>query len=84
MLSTERRALKRGAGLPAEPALIEPLVVRPAEAVRISGFSRSDLYRRAARGEIVFRKAGSRVLVEYAGQKAAVSALPRATINVET
>jgi hypothetical protein len=78
----ERRALNGGTALPAEPAPTEPLAVRLAEAVRISGFSRSDLYRRAARGEIIFRKAGGRVLVEYAGLKAAVLALPIATINV--
>ena len=82
MTEVERRALKGGAGLPAEPAAIEPLAIRLAEAIRISGFSRSDLYRRAARGEIIFRKAGGRVLVEYAGLKAAVLALPIATINV--
>jgi hypothetical protein len=61
---------------------IEPLVVRLADAIRISGFSRSDLYRRATRGEIVFRKCGRCTLVEYASLKAAVAALPRATIRI--
>jgi hypothetical protein len=83
MTDIERRALKGGAGLPGVPALTEPLAVRLAEAVRISGFSRSDLYRRAARGEIIFRKAGGRILVEYAGLKAAIMALPVATINID-
>jgi hypothetical protein len=60
----------------------EPLAVRLAEATRISGFSRSDLYRRATRGEIVFLKAGKAVLVDYRSLKAAVAALPKATIRI--
>jgi hypothetical protein len=61
---------------------IEPLAVRLADATRISGFSRSDLYRRATRGEIVFLKAGKAVLVDYPSLKAAVAALPKETVKV--
>jgi hypothetical protein len=91
MTDIERRALKGGTtfpanvGAPAPPALtpsIEPIAVRLADAIRISGFSRSDLYRRASRGEIIFLKCGSRVLVEYASLKAAIAGLPRAQINI--
>jgi hypothetical protein len=60
----------------------EPLAVRLPEATRISGFSRSDLYRRAARGEIIFRKSGKAVLVDYASLKAAVAALPIADVRI--
>jgi hypothetical protein len=43
---------------------------------------RSDLYRRAARGEVVFKKSGKSILIDYQSLKAAVAALPTATINV--
>jgi hypothetical protein len=61
---------------------IEPLGIPLAEAIRISGFSRSELYRRASRGEIVFRKCNARVLVEYASLKAAFEALPVAQLRI--
>jgi hypothetical protein len=73
----ERRALKGGAA-----AAIDPLAVRLDEASRISGISRSGLYRLAARRELVFLKAGSRILVDMASLRAVVAALPRATINI--
>jgi hypothetical protein len=79
----ERRALKGNSQQPAQIATaIEPLAVRLVDAQRISGLSRSDLYRRAARGEITFLKAGVRVLVDYQSLKAVVSALPIATIRI--
>jgi hypothetical protein len=64
------------------PGEIEPIAVRLNEAQRLSGFSRSDLYRRASRGEIIFLKSGSRILVEFASLKAAIAALPIARINI--
>jgi hypothetical protein len=83
MTDVERRALKGGTAMPAQSCgAIEPLAVRLDEASRISGFSRSDLYRRAARGEIIFLKSGCRVLVKMDSLRAAVAALPRATINI--
>ena len=48
----------------------------------LSGFSRSGLYRMAARGEVKFLKCGDRIIVDFALLKAAVARLPRATINV--
>lgn len=86
MVHTSRRAPTVSTP-PASPAAtpaapIEPLALRLADAIAISGFSRSGLYRMAARGEIVFLKAGDRVLVDYASLKAKVAALPRATINL--
>jgi hypothetical protein len=81
MSEIERKLLKGGTPVPASN---EPLAVRLDQAVQISGFSRSDLYRRAARGEIVFLKCGARILVEYQSLKGAVAALPVADIRVAT
>jgi hypothetical protein len=60
----------------------EPLALPLAEAVRVSGFSRSALYRMATTGQVRFLKAGTRVLVDYQSLKSAVAALPRAVINI--
>jgi hypothetical protein len=91
MTDVERRALKGGTtfptntgalGPPVSTATIEPILVRLADAQRISGFSRSDLYRRASRGQIIFLKCGNRVLVDFASLKAAIADLPRANIKI--
>jgi hypothetical protein len=74
MTDIERQLLKGGYN-------IEPMAVRLPEASRISGFSRSELYRRAARGEVIFLKSGSTTLVDLVSLKAAVAALPRAVIR---
>ena len=74
MTEVERRALKGGIE-------VEPIAVRLPEATRISGFSRSELYRRAARGEIVFLKCGASTLVDVGSLRAAVASLPRAVIR---
>jgi len=68
----------RSASVPFE---VDPIAVRLPMAERISGFSRSEIYRRASRGEIVFLKCGTRTLVEMASLRAAVAALPRAAIR---
>ena len=60
----------------------EPIAVRLREAVRVSGLSRSELYRRNARGEVIFRKCGKAVLVDYASLKAAVLSLPTTTVRI--
>jgi hypothetical protein len=75
---------KRTSSVSLAPAAPEPLLVRISEACRISGFSRSDLYRRATRNEVLFVKAGRMTLVDFASLKAAVSALPRAAINTQS
>jgi len=58
-----------------------PLAVRIPEATRISGFSRSEIYRRAGRGEIILLKCGKSTLVDMASLRSAVSTLPRAAIR---
>jgi len=75
LTDTERRSLSGGA------TYIEPLAVRLPEASRISGLSRSEIYRRAARGEIVLLKCGRSTLAEVASLRAAVASLPRAQIR---
>jgi hypothetical protein len=74
MTQIERHSLEGG-------AQIERLAVRLSEASFISGFSRSELYRRAARGQIIFLKCGSSTLVDLKSLRAAVASLPRARIK---
>jgi hypothetical protein len=74
MTEVDKRSLRGG-------TFNERLAVRLPEATRISGFSRSELYRRAARGEIVFLKCGASTLVDMASLQAAVASLPRAVIR---
>jgi hypothetical protein len=84
MSDIERRAL-RGNALTASstsaPLQSDPLAIRIPEAERISGFSRSEIYRRAGRGEIVLLKCGKSTLVDMPSLRAAVSSLPRAVIR---
>jgi hypothetical protein len=74
MTDVERKLLKGGSHQ-------ERLAVRLPEAVFISGFSRSTLYRLAACGQVVFLKAGTSTLVDLGSLRAAVASLPRATIK---
>jgi hypothetical protein len=60
---------------------VEPLAVRIAEAVKISGISETELYRRAARGEVIFRKVGGSTVVDFASLKQLVKSLPVAPIR---
>ena len=62
---------------PPLPAL-EPLGVPLKLAIQISGLSRSDIYRRKARGELIFRKSGRTVIVDYQSLKAVALGLPMA------
>jgi hypothetical protein len=84
MTDVERRALKgntlTACATPAPPQP-DPLTVRIPEAERISGLSRSEIYRRAGRGEIVLLKCGKSTLVDMASLRAAVASLPRALIR---
>ena len=57
---------------------IQPLTVTIPEAVRLSGLSRSELYRQLSAGRISARKSGSRTLILWATLKAHVEALPEA------
>lgn len=63
--------IKKGSSL-----TLEPISVRIPEAERLTGLSRSELYRRAQRGDIIFRKCGRSVLVEVASLRAAIAAMP--------
>lgn len=74
MTEIERHLLKGGAD-------IERLAVRLPEASLMSGFSRSELYRRADRGEIIFLKCGASTLVDVESLRRAVASLPRAAIK---
>ncbi len=56
----------------------QPLTVTIPEAVRLSGLSRSELYRQMGAGHIRARKSGSRTLILWASLKAHVEALPEA------
>jgi hypothetical protein len=71
------KALLRGGSV----AQFERLAVRLPEATYITGFSRSELYRRAARGEVIFLKSGNTTLVDVPSLQAAVASLPRAVIK---
>jgi hypothetical protein len=51
------------------------------EAVRISGLSRSEIYRRLATGDIRAIKSGSRTLILMDSLKAHLRALPPATFR---
>lgn len=60
---------------------MEPLAVSITEACRISGLSRSELYRRMAAGQIEARKSGVRTLVLVASLKAHLASLPAAAFR---
>ena len=57
---------------------VQPLTVTIPEAIRLSGLSRSELYRQLSAGHIHARKSGSRTLILWASLKAHVEALPEA------
>jgi hypothetical protein len=56
----------------------QPLTVTIPEATRLSGLSRSEIYRRLAAGDITARKSGCRTLIIWASLKAHIEALPPA------
>ena len=60
---------------------IQPLTVTIQDAVRLSGLSRSELYRQLSAGHIHARKSGSRTLIVWASLKAHVEALPEAAFR---
>jgi hypothetical protein len=64
--------------------VIEPIAVRISDAQRVSGLSRSELYRRAGRGELILLKCGSSTLVDVASLRAVLASLPRAAIRTPT
>lgn len=65
-------------------AKIEPISLPIPAAVAATGLSRSGLYRAAAEGKLLFRKAGRTTLVDAASLRAFVSSLPVAEIGGRT
>jgi len=55
-----------------------PLTVTIPDAARLSGLSRSELYRRLGAGDIEARKSGSRTLIVWASLKTYIDKLPPA------
>ena len=55
-----------------------PLMVPVIEAVRLTGISRSELYRRMAAGQIQARKSGKRTLIPTASLASHLASLPAA------
>jgi hypothetical protein len=64
-----------------EPFRIDPLAVPIAEAVRLSGLSRSELYRRLATGHVRAVKSGARTLILMDSLRAHLQSLPAATFR---
>jgi hypothetical protein len=65
-----------------EATLASPLAVTIHEAVRVSGLSRSELYRRLGAGDIRAVKSGSRTLILMDSLRAHLASLPAATFRV--
>jgi hypothetical protein len=83
MTDVEKRALKGsvsiGEGL-AVPGL-EPIAAPIPTACRVSGLSRSEIYRRLAAGDIRAIKSGSRTLILMDSLRAHLANLPAATFR---
>jgi hypothetical protein len=60
---------------------IQPLTVTTPEAVRLSGLSRSEIYRRLCAGDIEARKSGSRTLIMMDSLRAHLARLPAANFR---
>jgi excisionase family DNA binding protein len=61
-----------------EATLINPLALTIHEAVRISGLSRSEIYRRLSNGNVKAVKSGSRTLILMDSLRAHLASLPAA------
>lgn len=57
--------------------VLRPVIVRIDTAVRLYGFSRSDLYRRSIAGEIELLKCNGRTVIRVVDLDRLVDALPR-------
>jgi hypothetical protein len=71
----EKRALKGGA------SFMEVVAAPIPDACRISGLSRSEMYRRLATGDIRAVKSGSRTLILMDSLRAHLARLPAATFR---
>jgi len=59
----------------------EPLALPIPDAQRVSGLSRSEIYRRLATGDLCAVKSGSRTLILMASLRAHLNSLPVATFR---
>jgi hypothetical protein len=75
MTDVEKRALRGGI------AFIEPIAAAIPDACRVSGMSRSEIYRRLAAGDIRAVKSGSRTLILMDSLRAHLASLPAATFR---
>jgi hypothetical protein len=73
----ERKVLKGSDG----GVVVAPEMARIPVAVAVTGLSRSAIYRLAAEGKIVLRKAGRTTLVDMASARACLADLPRAVVR---
>ena len=64
-----------------DPDTLQPLALPLAEAVQVTGLSRSAIYRAAGEGTIVLLKVGRSTLVDMASARAFLAGLPRAEIR---
>jgi hypothetical protein len=67
--------------LRANGVTIDPITAPISDAVRISGLSRSEIYRRLAVGDILAVKNGSRTLILMASVRDYLARLPAATFR---
>ena len=65
-----------------DPVCTSPLAVTIQEAVRISGLSRSELYRRLADGKVRAKKSGARTLILMESLRAHIDGLPAASFRI--
>jgi hypothetical protein len=60
---------------------LDPLALPISDAQRLSGLSRSEIYRRLAAGDLRAVKSGSRTLILMASLRAHLDSLPAATFR---
>jgi hypothetical protein len=79
----EKRALKGGSGTAGGSAIarLEPIAAAIPDACRVSGLSRSEIYRRLAAGDIRAVKSGARTLILVDSLRAHLASLPAATFR---
>ena len=75
MIDVEKRGLEGGV------SPVEPLAAPIPDACRMSGLSRSEIYRRLATGDIRAVKSGARTLILLDSLRAHLASLPAATFR---
>jgi hypothetical protein len=74
-------AAKDCARVKGDRAALEPLALLIPDVQRVSGLSRSEIYRRLAAGDLQAVKSGSRTLILMASLRAHLENLPAATFR---